>query len=75
MGHKSWDNNYPRDLSELQLVTEWVLDSAGFLIDLYSLSVILGNLEGLIWCAPIIEVVSMDYSFFSPTRPGDLKLH
>ena len=60
MGHGSWSSNYPRDLSELQLVAEWIPDSAGFLIDLYSLSVILGNLEGLIWGAPIIEVVNMD---------------
>ena len=63
MGHESWGNNYPRDLSGLQLVTEWVPDFAEFLIDPYSLSVILGDLEGLTWCAPIIEVVNMDYSF------------
>ena len=54
---------------------EWVPDSAGFSIDSYSLSVILGNLEGLIWCALIIEVVNMDYSFSSPTRSDDLELH
>ena len=75
MGHESWDNNYPRDLSGLQLVTEWVPNSAGFLIDPYSLSMILGDLESLIWRAPIIEVVNIDCSFSSLTRPGDLELH
>ena len=55
-------------------MTEWVLDSARFLIDLYPLSVILCDLEGLIWCALIIEVVNMDYSFSSPARSGDLEL-
>ena len=74
MGHELWGNNYPCDLSGLQLVTEWVPDSAGFLTNPYSPSVILGDLEGLIWCAPIIEVVNMDYSFFSSTQSSDLEL-
>ena len=75
MGHESWDNNYPRDLSGLQLVTEWVPESAGFLTDSYSLHVILSDLEGLIWRSPIIEVVNKDCSFSSPTRFGDLELY
>ena len=51
-------------------MAEWVLDSAGFLIDPYSLSVILGDLGDLTRCAPIIKVVNMDYSSFRPTRSG-----
>ena len=56
-------------------MTECVPNSAGFLIDPYSLSVILGDLEGLIWRAPIIEVVIMDCSFSSSTQSGNLELH
>ena len=74
MGHGSWSNNYPQDLSGLQLVAEWVPDSVRFLIDSYLLSMILGDLKGSIWCAPIIEVINMDYRFFSPMQSGDLKL-
>ena len=74
MGHKSWDSNCPRDLSRLQLVIEWVPDSAGFLINSYSLSVILGDLGDLIRCAPIIKVVNMDYPSSCPVRSGDLEL-
>ena len=55
-------------------MTKWVLNSTGFLINPYLLSVILGDLEGLIWYAPIIEVVNVDYSSFSPTRSGNLEL-
>ena len=75
MGRESWGNNYPRDLSRLQLVTKWAPNSVGFLIYPYSLSMILSDLEGLIWCAPIIEVVNMNYTFSSPTRSSDLELH
>ena len=54
-------------------MAEWVPNSTGFLIYSYLLSVILGDLEGSIWCGPIIEVVNMDYRFSSPMRSGDLE--
>ena len=53
-------------------MAEWVPDSTRFLIDPYSLFMILGDLGDLTRRAPIIKVFNMDYSFFRPTRFGDL---
>ena len=55
-------------------MAEWIPDFVEFLIDQYSLSIILGDLGDLIRCVPIIKVVNMDYPSSRPTRSSDLEL-
>ena len=42
-------------------MTEWVPDFVGSFIDTYYLSVILGDLEDLIWHDLAIEVAELDH--------------